>query len=116
MLYLVFWGLAGVGLGNLLPWIDSQLLRKTQSALLHAVGWIDVVRSIGAFVGIAFAIVSQTSFHKLWVFQLAPKKTEANDTLFHSAVFPGKQQCNSPSPSLSPILSSGIFWTAQLLV
>ena len=87
--YLIFWGVAGVGLGRLLPWVDilwdetlghngdsnlkssmqglsrsggtgsddeDQLALQSGSGL--AADWNPVVRSIGAFVGIAFAIVS----------------------------------------------------------
>ena len=91
--YLLFWGIAGVGLGGLLPWVDilweetlgddeSARVSKALKALnedLRSVAtgtskdederptlgaesglgahWIPIVRSIGAFVGIAFAIV-----------------------------------------------------------
>ncbi|KAL8669478.1 MAG: hypothetical protein Q9168_005927 [Polycauliona sp. 1 TL-2023] len=86
--YLVFWGIAGVLLGRLLPWIDifwegtlgqgddsveswtapadtgSQGGNDDQSDRSNTrfdsvLGrdWTPVVRSIGAFVGIAFAIV-----------------------------------------------------------
>lgn len=65
--YLACWGLAGILLGEALPWADTfwapdedenqkpqkQQDRKSVSGLD---GWMDVVRSIGAFVGIAFAI------------------------------------------------------------
>ena len=64
--YLVWWGMAGVLLGEALPWADTFWApegddtvpetdrdRKNDRGLD---GWIDVVRSIGAFVGIAFAI------------------------------------------------------------
>lgn len=81
--YLVFWGVAGVGLGSLLPWVDT-VWEETASSIgavpekerLSAIedddldsnssklsaDWNPVVRSIGAFVGIAFAIVSSLSF------------------------------------------------------
>ena len=59
--YLAFWGLAGIGMGNLFPWVDG-LTRSRKASALHAVEWNDVVRSIGAFVGIAFAIVSCRPF------------------------------------------------------
>ena len=87
--YLIFWGVAGVGLGSLLPWVDilwdetlghngdsdmkssAQELSRSGATdseeddhpvLRRGSGlgadWNPVVRSIGAFVGIAFAIVS----------------------------------------------------------
>lgn len=67
--YLVFWGVAGVALGSLLPWVDTlwedsidgEGNQKTQTKVDKDVGfgadWTPVVRSFGAFVGIAFAIV-----------------------------------------------------------
>jgi hypothetical protein len=79
--YLVFWGVCGVALGSLLPWVDmlwedsgsdihsplslekdangtaeDDVAARSDSGL--AADWNPVVRSIGAFVGIAFAIVS----------------------------------------------------------
>lgn len=80
--YLAFWGISGVVLGNFLPWIDNNAPDTTvvssrplsNGRPKHAVpmdkgasgptsnnlgaDWNPVVRSIGAFVGIAFAIVS----------------------------------------------------------
>lgn len=86
--YLISWGVAGIGLGSLLPWVDvlwdetlgqngdpnvkssiqgipgssgvdsdddDQSASRSGSGL--AADWNPVVRSIGAFVGIAFAIV-----------------------------------------------------------
>lgn len=69
--YLVFWGVAGVALGSLLPWFDTiweessdeQYVRplKAREAgrqeLDGAADWFPIVRSIGVFLGIAFAIV-----------------------------------------------------------
>ena len=88
--YLIFWGIAGVALGTLLPWVDTHWVdflgnddfdgleesstedlrpsetkdedgetpsSRTESGL--GADWNPVVRSIGAFVGIAFAIVGQ---------------------------------------------------------
>ena len=88
--YSILWGMAGVGLGSLLPWVDimwedqrnrrgdaigTQAGGSSKDARPQAEGpntlatplsltgnifggdWNPVVRSIGAFVGIAFAIV-----------------------------------------------------------
>lgn len=88
--YIAFWGMAGVGLGSLLPWVDGiwedvcaghdpeeavkeegfddetsaqmvEVLASTAAAARNndaglRADWIPVVRSIGVFVGIAFAI------------------------------------------------------------
>lgn len=65
--YLGFWGLAGIALGNLLPWLDSWREGESDSKLASAdeedsedrtPSWVTVARSVGAFVGIAFAMVS----------------------------------------------------------
>ena len=77
--YLAFWGVSGVALGSLLPWVDglweesfhnsgtettrerSVTPEKNDDDLnsfgLFGADWTPVVRSVGAFVGIAFAIV-----------------------------------------------------------
>jgi len=71
--YLVFWGLAGVGMGSALPWVDAVWERggreeevddrlDERKRGLGGVEWSDVVRGVGAFVGVAFAIVSYFSF------------------------------------------------------
>lgn len=77
--YLVFWGVSGVALGSLLPWVDgfweenfeaskTGLERgerstspdseeaELDSSGLFGADWTPVIRSVGAFVGIAFAI------------------------------------------------------------
>ncbi|KAL4808983.1 insulin-induced protein-domain-containing protein [Aspergillus unguis] len=66
--YLGFWGLTGVAIGNVLPWLDSYLDgavgRTTQvkqsssdeGSTELSLSWPAVVRSVGAFVGIAFAM------------------------------------------------------------
>jgi hypothetical protein len=68
--YLAGWGLAGVLLGILLPYVDlmadggnrrgeryrAGLLKEAELSLYEK--WNVVVRSVGAFMGIAFAIVS----------------------------------------------------------
>ena len=72
--YLVFWGVAGVALGSLLPWVDGffaeedeledpverRVVKKDDesSSGLFSADWTPVIRSVGAFVGVAFAIVS----------------------------------------------------------
>ncbi|KAF2266359.1 hypothetical protein CC78DRAFT_155549 [Lojkania enalia] len=65
--YLTSWGLASVVLGNLLPYVEllwnvegkgrqihNEPEKETESSLTEQ--WSDVVRSVGAFFGIAFAI------------------------------------------------------------
>lgn len=80
--YLVFWGLAGVVVGSALPLLDDLWEDFTGESAAGIFGekipaaasgsedeqdegvaakWTPVVRSVGAFVGIAFAIVSTTS-------------------------------------------------------
>ncbi|KAK0115736.1 hypothetical protein ONS95_000007 [Cadophora gregata] len=70
--YLVFWGVAGVLLGSLMPWVDTLFLESGEEALsspgeaegqeeggesgIFGADWTPVVRSVGAFVGIAYAI------------------------------------------------------------
>lgn len=82
--YVLFWGVAGILLGSLLPWFDnvweeamgddgekgvSGARRGLSPNAGEEVGrrglaadWFTVVRSVGAFVGIAFAIVSVAFF------------------------------------------------------
>jgi len=70
--YLLFWGIAGVALGSLLPWVDTlfavaeldtPVFEKKKEEEEESEGgiwgadWTPVVRSVGAFVGIAYAIV-----------------------------------------------------------
>lgn len=67
--YLTWWALAGIALGEAMPWVDAFWAFETEdsenekgrnpdgrrmSKGLNS--WIEVVRSIGAFVGIAYAI------------------------------------------------------------
>ena len=65
--YLICWGTAAAFLGEALPLVDAfwnddgddderQAKKKSGTDGDRVGGWIDVVRSIGAFVGIAFAI------------------------------------------------------------
>jgi hypothetical protein len=73
--YLAFLGVASVVLGLVLPWVDGlgaeadshipvkSTARSTIStSALNAVEWNDVVRTMGAFIGVAYAIVR---IHKL---------------------------------------------------
>lgn len=75
--YLVFWAVAGVAWGTLLPWVDTLYAggdgkalsdegrgrntgaaeKATSSVGVFGADWTPVVRSVGVFVGIAFAIV-----------------------------------------------------------
>ena len=78
--FLLFWGLSAVALGTLQPWLDSRWsesvasMQESQrrskkgragsssgdsnySRVEDVADWTPVVRSVGAFVGIAFAIV-----------------------------------------------------------
>lgn len=54
--YYIQWGLAGVALGSLLPWLDGDVPEEDKPS--GRMAWDPVVRSIGAFVGIAYGIVS----------------------------------------------------------
>ncbi|KAK0723041.1 insulin-induced protein-domain-containing protein [Lasiosphaeria miniovina] len=64
--YLAFWGVAGVALGSLLPWFDrfweetfgrnDRCSKANSSSSRPEADWALVVRGIGAFVGIVFAI------------------------------------------------------------
>lgn len=64
--YLGFWGFAGVALGNVLPWLDNWREGGEDDRLKPGAedrdenrtpSWVAVARSVGAFVGIAFAMV-----------------------------------------------------------
>lgn len=58
--YLLLWGLAGIVLGYTFPAVDtfwySTEEQRSERTGRGSGGWNDVVRSIGAFVGVAFAI------------------------------------------------------------
>lgn len=72
--FLLFWGVTGVAMGGLLPWFDRVWEEKfgrrfdprfrgagveeKESGSNPQMDWALVVRGIGAFVGIVFAIVS----------------------------------------------------------
>lgn len=70
--YLGLWGIGGVALGSVLPWLDSWWEGSDDASKQSSRGpqglqhgdprsssrWSSSVRSIGAFVGIAFAMVS----------------------------------------------------------
>lgn len=74
----MFWGISGVLMGSAMPWVDdlySEYFPGDESKNVVDSGseegegedeglaarWTPVVRSVGAFVGIAFAIVSSSS-------------------------------------------------------
>lgn len=76
--YLLFWGIAGVALGSLMPYVDTLFEQESDTAVFdekdgkesevleHSEGvfgadWTPVVRSVGAFVGIAYAIVRSSA-------------------------------------------------------
>lgn len=73
----MFWGISGVLMGSALPWVDdlySEYFPGDEGKNVVDPGgeegegedeglaarWTPVVRSVGAFVGIAFAIVSSS--------------------------------------------------------
>lgn len=72
----MFWGISGVLMGSALPWVDdlySDYFGEEGGNVVDsgndesegedeglAARWTPVVRSVGAFVGIAFAIVSSS--------------------------------------------------------
>ncbi|GAB1217687.1 hypothetical protein ATERTT37_006928 [Aspergillus terreus] len=68
--YLGLWGIAGVALGNVLPWLDtfsedggvddSKASRNEEETEERTRSWVAAVRSVGAFVGVAFAMASAT--------------------------------------------------------
>lgn len=69
--YLVAWGMSGVALGALLPWFDgvwevafggglANVREEKAEGSKAGTDWSHVVRSIGAFVGIIFALVRLT--------------------------------------------------------
>lgn len=106
--YLTFWGMAGLALGTLMPCVDTLFEAEDldspavdgddggqrtpenvseESGFLGA-DWTPVVRSVGAFVGIAYAIVGPFTPYFLPVAK------------FDSANSPGLLPCKLPSHSL----------------
>lgn len=121
--FLAFWGIMGIILGSLLPWFDrvwADLVsasvsldqeveakddkegkivvrgRRRRRVMGVHTDWTAVVRSIGAFVGIAFAIVS-TSCQRCYRKTMADTLFTASVTLaVHFASIPGavaRQSC-----------------------
>lgn len=84
--YLALWGfgLTGVALGALQPWFDglwdglfgsedeqvvvepAEPLSDVPKATASETDWALVMRAVGVFVGVAFAVVSFQSCHSLW--------------------------------------------------
>lgn len=123
--YLAFWGVAGVLLGSLMPWVDTLFSDSAEEAVatsgksvddqevgsesgIFGADWTPVVRSVGAFVGIAYAIV------RLLDSPGSLSCSEAKEILLtsHSANYHGHLLSKPPSHSLSSIPSCGISSTA----
>lgn len=92
--YLGFWGLTGVAIGNVLPWLDSYLggaaaqeKQSSNDSAELALSWSAVVRSVGAFVGIAFAMVN---FPVIWTLSKPKKLTYVS--VCYSVAPPGSPQ------------------------
>lgn len=109
--YLACWGVFGLVLGNLLPWFDGKWEKSferaesdeeedeavVQEALQEGgapgTDWALVVRGVGAFAGIVFAIVSPLP--SLTIFD--PRDTKDTNTHFpFRGKYPGRPQCRSP--------------------
>jgi len=109
--FLLLWGLVGVALGSLLPWID-YFLDESEGGSVDGEGgdgvvdWMQVVRSIGAFVGIAYAIVGFFDHY------ISCRIANAN----YSANFPGNLRSKSPSPLLSSTPFYGTWSTVPVPV
>lgn len=86
---LAFWGVSGVVLGALLPWFDRvwadsfgaetgvEYNESDDEEVQSGTDWATAVRSIGAFVGIVFAIVRSFPFSYL---EVHPKLTRSAET------------------------------------
>lgn len=87
-IYLISWGFFGVALGSLLPYVDvawggheiedqseeEESDRDGQSPMSEQIN--DVVRSVAAFVGIAFAIVSSCTLLQVYSYtNMSPAST-----------------------------------------
>lgn len=92
--YLGLWGIAGVALGNVLPWLDtfsedggvddSKASRNEEETEERTRSWVAAVRSVGAFVGVAFAMVSdQCSLYSLLRIRTKPHVTAENSVGIH---------------------------------
>jgi hypothetical protein len=113
--YLASWGFAGLVLGISLPYAELAWGAQTQTSnsrpdasrekepeMSFTEQWNDIVRSVGAFLAIAFAIVRHTS--------LPPTIIKSNKD--PSAASPGNPPSSSPSPSPSSTPPSGTSSTA----
>lgn len=98
--YLAFWGVSGVFLGSLLPWFDTFWEEAFPNAENEGAGvgedeeedraaatasdWTLVMRAIGAFVGIVFAIVSFPESSKPY----------SDPNIVHSVNLHGRPRCS----------------------
>lgn len=110
--FLAAWGVCGVLLGSLLPWIDEkwenvvergdgdEFEDAIQDDDTSGTDWALVVRGIGAFAGIIFAIVSSYSDPTIHLSpiqrtnHLAQRQVRQTYKL-HSAKFHGPRRCRS---------------------
>ena len=81
-LYFSLWGCAGILLGIMMPQVDALLTRykianiRDRSAINLWDEWYAVARSIGAFVGVAFAIVSSRFYFLIELSTVIRSKVE----------------------------------------
>ena len=111
----MFWGISGVLMGSALPWVDdlySEYFPEDEGQNVvdsgseeegedegFAARWTPVVRSVGAFVGIAFAIVSSSPSGS----RVRPQNILREDKMLtkNSANYHGPPRSKSPLPSPS---------------
>lgn len=111
--YLASWGIAGLVLGSCLPYVEltwsgqvssdleEDSAPEQESETSFSEQWNDIVRSVGAFLAIAFAIVS-----------IYPHSIPDIRLIIRSADSPGSPLSSSPSHSPSSTPRSGTYLTA----